>query len=296
MILTTVGCENELKLSGNYSTCHNGLYAELYIESDSMQSATSMEWISNWVKFEIKGDTLYHLYFGEFADSVKSKINYINKDGFELYYPKDNITHTFKRINSEIEDNDFWDHFYKRRIEFDCIPEYEKVRLRENFNINSFLENPLDLQEFKKKKKRDVTTSVTNGTGYYFNPKINDSIFYIYNFPTKNFTDSRKINQFIVFKYGEKKHNYEDENEILIEMRIFNSDADLGKANLVGLSKIDLVSKFGVDYFILDNQMVYSNKNKILILELENSKVKSFKYIKLSTDKINKDLIEQIIN
>mgnify|MGYP007011837587 FL=1 len=234
MILTTVGCENELKLNGNYSTCHNGLYAELYIKNDSMQSVTSMEWISNRVKFEIKGDTIYHLYFGEWADSAKAKINYINKDGFELYYPKDNITHTFKRINSEIDEYEvFWNEFYKRRIEFGCIPEYEKVRLKENLNINSFLENPLDLQEFKKKKKRDVTTSVTNETGYYFNPKIKDSIFYVYNFPTKKFTDSRKINQIVVFKYGENKHKYEDETEILIEMRVFNSDADLGKANLI---------------------------------------------------------------
>jgi hypothetical protein len=167
---------------------------------------------------------------------------------------------------------------------------------KENIKLTSFLDNPIDLQEFKKKKKSDFTTSVTNGTRYYFNPKIKDSIFYVYNFPTKNFTDSRKIDQIVVFKYGENKHKYEDETEILIEMRVFNNDADLGKANLIGLSKTDLEAEFGTEYLTLNNRMVYSNKNKVLILQLENSKVESFNYIKLSTDKINKDLIEQIMN
>jgi hypothetical protein len=105
LIFVTIGCKSERKLNGNYSTCHNGLYAELYIENDSMKSATSMSWISNWRKFEIKKDTLYHLYFGEWADSTKAKVNYIGKDGFELYYPKDSVTHTFKKMNIIIDDN-----------------------------------------------------------------------------------------------------------------------------------------------------------------------------------------------
>lgn len=95
-----------------------------------MQSATSLNWISNWRRFEIKNDTLYHLYFGEWADSTKAKINSTRKDGFELYYPKDNITYTFKKIKTEIDEKatyeDFWNEFYKRRIDINCIPETEK--------------------------------------------------------------------------------------------------------------------------------------------------------------------------
>ena len=132
MILTTVGCKTELKLNGNYSTCQNGLYAELYIENDSMKSATSMNWISTWRKFEIKNDTLHHLFFGEWADSTKAKINYLRNDGFELYYPKDDITYTFKKINTEIDENstveEFWNGFYKRRVDFKCIPERESEK------------------------------------------------------------------------------------------------------------------------------------------------------------------------
>lgn len=85
-----------------------------------------MNWISDWRKIEIKNDTLYHLYFGEWTDSTKAKINYLRNDDFELYYPKDDITYTFKKINSEIDENstveEFWNGFYKRRVDFKCVP------------------------------------------------------------------------------------------------------------------------------------------------------------------------------
>lgn len=94
-----------------------------------MQSATSMNWLSNWRKFEIKNDTIYHLSFGERADKTKAKVSYRGKNEFELYYPKDSITHTFKKINLIIDDNltyqEFWDGFYQRKIEFDCFSESE---------------------------------------------------------------------------------------------------------------------------------------------------------------------------
>lgn len=164
-----------------------------------------------------------------------------------------------------------------------------------NTNLVEFLENPIDLLTFKEKKEMRFTTSVTNGTEFHFNPKIKDSIFYVYYYPTEKFDDPKKIDQITVFKYGENKHKYEDKTETLIELRVFNQDSDLGKANLIGLSKTELESEFGNDYLTFDNGIAYSNKNKVLILEMDSSKVKSYRYIKLNTEKINKDLIGQII-
>lgn len=182
---------------------------------------------------------------------------------------------------------------------FELLPEpdkAEKEEYKKNLNLTSLLENPIDLQAFKKLKSRDcTTTSASGGTDYYFQPKINDSIFYTYNYPTENFTDSKRIDQIVVLKYGKNKHTYEDETEILIESRIFNKDLDLGKANLVGLSKTNLESEFGNDYLTFDDGIAYSNKNRVLILEMDSSKVKSYRYIKLNTEKIDADLIGQII-
>ncbi len=164
----------------------------------------------------------------------------------------------------------------------------------EKSKLISFLKNPIDLHKFKSKNNGNVTTSVNNGLKYQYHPAINDSIFYGYNFITDSIGPNR-INEIVVFKYGENKHRFEDETEILIEMRIFNKDSDLGKANLIGLSKTELESEFGNDYLTFDNGIAYSNKNKVLILELENSKIKSYNYIKLSTEKIDIDLIRKIV-
>ena len=166
----------------------------------------------------------------------------------------------------------------------------------ENFNLNSFLENPIDLQSFKKSKNINYTTTgVSSGMNYHFHPKIKDSIFYTYNYPTENFTDSKRIDQVLVFKYGNNKHTYDDESEILIELRIFNKDSDLGKANLVGFTKTELESEFGIDYLVLESGIAYSKENKVLILEFDNSKVKSYRYLKLNTENVDKDLIQQIV-
>ncbi len=181
---------------------------------------------------------------------------------------------------------------------FELLPEpdkTEKEKYLKNLNLTSLLENPIDLQKFKKLKNRNyITTGLRNGTDYYFEPKIKDSIFYTYNYPTENFTDTKRIDQIVVLKHGKNKHTYEDEIEILIELRIFNKDLSLGKANLVGLTKTELESEFGENYLNFENGIAYSNKNKVLILELENSKVKSYRYIKLNTEKIDNDLIGQI--
>ena len=164
----------------------------------------------------------------------------------------------------------------------------------ENSKLISFLENPIDLQKFKSKNNGNVTTSVSNGLKYQYHPAINDSIFYSYNFITDSI-GSKGINKIVVFKYGENKHRFEDETEILIEMRIFNKDSDLGKANLIGLSKTELESEFGNDYLTFANGIAYTNKNKVLIFELGESIVNSYKYVKLSSEKIDKDLIGQIM-
>ncbi|WP_339614413.1 hypothetical protein [uncultured Winogradskyella sp.] len=140
----------------------------------------------------------------------------------------------------------------------------------------------------------EFTTSVTSGTEYYHQPKIKDSIFYIYYYPDFK-KESIKIDQFVVFKHGDNKHIYEDQTETLIEFRIFNPNSDLGKANLYGLTKTELESEFGTDYLTYDNGIAYSNKSKVLTIQLHNSKVRSFRYIKLNTESVDQDLILQIV-
>lgn len=158
----------------------------------------------------------------------------------------------------------------------------------------AFLEHPIHLKAFKEKKKKGVTTSVSNGSGYYLKPNISDSIFYVYNYLSAKI-NPREVNQIVVLKYGANKNYYEDENEILIELKITSEDIDLEKANLIGLTKTELESEFGTDHMTFYNRIVYSNSNKVLIVEFEDSKVKSFRYVKLNSTNISEDLINQIL-
>lgn len=67
-----------------------------------------------------------------------------------------------------------------------------------NIHLIEFLENPIDILAYKKKKEMRFTTSITSGTEFYFKPKIEDSIFYVYYYPAEKFDDPKKIDQIIV--------------------------------------------------------------------------------------------------
>ena len=86
--------------------------------------ATSMDYLSDWRNFEIKNDTFYHTTFGEWADSTKARINYVGKNEFVLNYKMDSVSHTFKKMTIDIDENmtleNFWNEFYERRKKDDC--------------------------------------------------------------------------------------------------------------------------------------------------------------------------------
>jgi len=169
-----------------------------------------------------------------------------------------------------------------------------KAEVKPSSKLLEFPEKPINMTELKTKKNKYVTTTVSSGLKYYYQPKIEDSNFYSYYYPTEN-TGSKKINEVIVFKYGKNKHTYDDETEILIALRIFNEDADLEKANLIGCLKSKLVSEFGTDYIAYAHGVVYTYKNRVLIVEIEDYKVKAYCYLKLNSETIDMNLIEQII-
>jgi hypothetical protein len=197
--------------------------------------------------------------------------------GFGFYLLND-IQKNYKEIPNEVIEN----------------KNNSKFEIQQNPKLMEFLENPIDLKEFKKQNNRNVTTTVTNGKEYYYYPIINDSIFYSYNFIADN-DRSKGVNEVIVFKFGKNKHTYDDETEILIELRIINNDTNLGRTNLIGFSKSELRAKFGSNFTTLDEQIIYSVNNKVLIFVMNNEKVESFYYSKLANEKIDRDVINKIL-
>jgi len=169
-----------------------------------------------------------------------------------------------------------------------------KKNKKSNSELISFLENPIDLIDYKNQKK-NWTSSGFNGFSYYYSPQKRDSIYYAYTYPNDN-ENPMRFDKIIVFKYGENKQIYNDNTERLIGMNIFSNDSLLGKANLIGLTTSRIKSRFGESELSTSDKLIYINENKIILLKIENNKVASFKYLKLNTNNIDKELIEQIEN
>lgn len=184
-----------------------------------------------------------------------------------------------------------------RRLDFLPEPDKaERIKYYQNLNLNTFLESPINLEEFKKRKQTKFTSTVSNKKVYYSLPKVSDSIFFIYSYPTKKDTETiNRINQLIVLKSGKKKHSYGDSSETLVELKIFNTDSDLGEANLVGMSKQVLESKFGNGNKDIENTIFYARKNKVLIINFKDNKIKSYNYLNSNIEKIDVAFVKQII-
>jgi len=163
-----------------------------------------------------------------------------------------------------------------------------------NKNLVSFLEKPIDLLEFKNKTKT-VTTGVSKGANYLYKPNNEESIYYCYYFPNDRKRKLFKINKITVFKYGENKHVYDDDTETLISLDINYSDPNLEQANLVGQTKKQIEAKFGLDFSISKKNIIYKHNNNILIINLNNSKVIAYRYLRLNTDVIDQDLINRMV-
>jgi hypothetical protein len=120
-----ISCQNKQNIDGNYSVCKYGGYLEIYFKKDSMRVAKNDDWIklSKWRKIEIKKDTLYFETFGEWRDSTKAKILYLENNKIELQFLKSNKNLVLKPITEKIKiekTKGFWDEFQKRSDSKKC--------------------------------------------------------------------------------------------------------------------------------------------------------------------------------
>ncbi|WP_179338355.1 hypothetical protein [Winogradskyella ludwigii] len=120
-----LGCQNTGTLFGNYSSCIDGEYTEVYFKKDSMRVASENVWVelSKWRKIEIKNDTLYFETFGEWRDKTKAIIKYVGTNNTELNFLETDAILNLERMNIELTFKDslkFWNEFNKRLISKNC--------------------------------------------------------------------------------------------------------------------------------------------------------------------------------
>ena len=123
LILFIFSCESENRLEGSFNACNPEFgYLEMYFKKDSMRIATNDNKISlsKWRKIKFKNDTLYFETFGEWRDSSKAKVNFLENKRIQFIYDYIRVTDTqyFNRMNNKINFDDpilFWNRFKIRK-------------------------------------------------------------------------------------------------------------------------------------------------------------------------------------
>ncbi len=121
-----LGCHTGNTLDGNYSTCIEGEYIEIYFNKDSMRVASENVWVglSEWRKIEIINDTLYFETFGEWKDQSSAKIRYLGMNNAELSFLETDGILNLKQMNVKLTFKDslkFWKGFKNRMNNKKCI-------------------------------------------------------------------------------------------------------------------------------------------------------------------------------
>ncbi len=161
-------------------------------------------------------------------------------------------------------------------------------------SIDSFLLKSFDIFEFKKRIEKGNSGGASKRT-YYFKPGYK-GFYYCFSLfhDLKGYMGNRKEYIFkggetgleiITFKqYGKYQNDYLDPTEELIQIKTQMNFFDLPELAFVGLDKIDLKERLGEPSFEKEGCLVYTHKDRALILGLNSGRVKWLKYVHLNTE------------
>ncbi len=148
-------------------------------------------------------------------------------------------------------------------------------------------QDPLDLRTYKINKRGSNSSSIIrrpyfryiDTVGHYFH------YFWFHSYrrdaSITNSHEAVKVNTFI---YGETIGRYEDVVEELISIKGRVKDPDLGKLNVVGLSKQDIHDQVGQAVIRDQDLYVYQYMTDILILHFENDQVDWFNFLRTNLE------------
>ena len=161
----------------------------------------------------------------------------------------------------------------------DSIPDRSSwdKSLKNTKELNTLLNAPLDLKEFEKQNPMHSNSGGANKQMYYAKP--NNKGFYYRYFLFNNMVGHGPM--IVTFQKDPTMKGYMDSSEVLIELDCDRSFKSLGKMDLVGISFIDIKSKFGTNCLKEGKFWVYQHNNGVLIL-YGTDKVEWFKVVKLN--------------
>ncbi len=133
-------------------------------------------------------------------------------------------------------------------------------------DIQSFLQNPLDLQKYKIGTEDRCNSGFATREKYYYKPSYK-GIYWTY-FLCRNLSQNKSGNtqlQIVVYK-KDKVGDYMDNKDSLISLADNENDSTLNEANIVGRSYKDFVNQYGSSAIAKDGLFFYQAKNKMSLL------------------------------
>jgi hypothetical protein len=170
------------------------------------------------------------------------------------------------------------------------------------FNIDSFLQKPFDLHEFKK-KKGGANSGGTIAKPFYFTPNYKGFYYRFFLFGGSSKCDfgkrkTAKENGFIIITYktfGEYCRDYLDPNEELIYLQAKCNYKELPQLAFVGFDTTYAVKKLGNYHFKRKNWQVYHFKKKALLLKVKGKIITELRYIYMNKPLQKEEDIDAII-
>ncbi|MFY0628004.1 MAG: hypothetical protein JXR07_17025 [Reichenbachiella sp.] len=162
--------------------------------------------------------------------------------------------------------------------------------------LQDLLDNPIDLAEYKK-KKRGANSGITERRPYYYQPSTDGSYyryFWFYDLRRRyGAQEAREAVQIVVYKNG-PIGRYEDTNEELICISIQKKDPDLQKLNKVGYSKNSILEELGPPSIENGETLTYRKDQSVIIFHFDNEIVNWLRFVKTkklsSLDELPSDL------
>lgn len=161
-------------------------------------------------------------------------------------------------------------------------------------NLLQFLENPLDLVQFKRVKgiSNNGAAKRPGGPRTYHQPPGRGFYYQYFNFPIfgKDQRGDAPPREalgdlvIVVYKFGQTVGDFYDTRELLIEISVKARDYDLMKTNLVGLDLKAITDRFGTDYIKIEDLIVFHANKKVLVLSAPGGVVQWFRYVRLNFD------------
>lgn len=163
----------------------------------------------------------------------------------------------------------------------------------------SLLNHPLDIKEYKH-KKRGANSSVINKEPWYYQPDTVGTYFSYFwflqlraKYPAEQLFNGLVVKTYI---HGKQLGNYDTVVEDLIGLKSRLADPDLGKLDLVGKEQQFLLTNFGIRPNYREEYIIEGVNGTLLIIYLKDEKVQWFNYLRTHLKLENEDIPEALLH